>query len=239
MLALLRSPATWILITINLTPIAGVVWWGWDAFVLLMLYWLETAIIAFWTVVRIAATPQVALSDLHLHGSRRPPSPLGVAAFILLHAGIFMTVHLFLLWGFFAGSWSRRVHGIRDFIDQIVIESGLWAPLLALFIGHGALTLFDLVRPKVCPRLVSAAETRGDGKEQGLSIVFGLYSRIVVMQVTIILGAWVALLSGVGGAFVFLIVLKTAVDVGFNALADHVREAWRKAKADSAASPGS
>ena len=71
MLAALRNPATLILIAINLTPIAGVLWWGWDAFVLLMLYWLETAVIAFWTVVRIAATPKAALNDLHIQQNSR------------------------------------------------------------------------------------------------------------------------------------------------------------------------
>lgn len=31
----------------NLLPILGIVWFGWDAFVLLSLYWLETAVLGF------------------------------------------------------------------------------------------------------------------------------------------------------------------------------------------------
>ena len=48
-----RAPSVLILVAANLLPIVGVVFWGWDAFVLLMLYWLETAVIGFWTIVRV------------------------------------------------------------------------------------------------------------------------------------------------------------------------------------------
>ena len=42
--------ASSILILSNLVPLAGLLWWGWDAFVLLCLYCLETAVIGFWTI---------------------------------------------------------------------------------------------------------------------------------------------------------------------------------------------
>ena len=38
-----------ILILSNLVPLAGILFWGWDTFVLLCLYCLETAVIGFWT----------------------------------------------------------------------------------------------------------------------------------------------------------------------------------------------
>ena len=47
-------PATALLLLANLYPLLGVMLWGWDAFLLLMLYWMETVIVAFWTVVRVA-----------------------------------------------------------------------------------------------------------------------------------------------------------------------------------------
>jgi hypothetical protein len=43
----LLRPSVLILVAANLVPLVGVIFWGWDAFVLLMLYWLETAVIAF------------------------------------------------------------------------------------------------------------------------------------------------------------------------------------------------
>jgi Family of unknown function (DUF6498) len=52
-------------------PVAGEsALWHWDAFILLMLYWLETAIVAFWTIVRIATMPRDALGSIKRKSER-------------------------------------------------------------------------------------------------------------------------------------------------------------------------
>ena len=43
----------------NLIPLAGVLFWQWDTFQLLMLYWMETVIVAFWTIRRLARLPAI------------------------------------------------------------------------------------------------------------------------------------------------------------------------------------
>ena len=48
---LLLRPSVLILVAANLVPLIGVIFWGWDAFVLLMLYWLEAK-------AKAAAKPQ-------------------------------------------------------------------------------------------------------------------------------------------------------------------------------------
>jgi hypothetical protein len=35
----------------NVAPLYGVLYWQWDTFQLLMLYWMETVILAFWTLM--------------------------------------------------------------------------------------------------------------------------------------------------------------------------------------------
>jgi hypothetical protein len=67
-------------------------------------------------------------------------------------------------------------------------------------------------------------------------VLFGLYVRIFIMQVTIILGGWFALMVGTIGAYVFLIALKTAIDVAFQVGGDAIK-AWIEAKAKAAAKP--
>ena len=140
---LLLQPANLFLLGLNLIPLLGVIAWDWDAFVLLMLYWLETAVIAFWTVVRVAMMPRGALGELQIGDDKRTASPLGMAAFFTAHAGIFMGVHFMFLWTLFSGQWSRKIHGLRDFVDRMVIDTGLWVPLAALFVGRGALVLWE------------------------------------------------------------------------------------------------
>jgi hypothetical protein len=235
----LLKPASLILLGANLVPLVGVIFWGWDAFVLLMLYWLETAIIAFWTVTRIATLPASALDDITVGSDKRIASAVGLAAFFTLHAGIFMGVHFLFLWELFSDGWARKIHGIRDFIDQMVIGTGLWVPLLALFVVRGAVMLFDSVKPQlmrrfgIVPRRPREPAILGPGE----TLLFGLYLRIVVMQVTIILGAWFALIIGNAGALVFLIIVKTAVDLSFQIIAEHFHAAMLKAKAEQAATP--
>jgi hypothetical protein len=200
----LRQPATLILIAANLVPLVGVIFWHWDAFILLMLYWLETAVIAFWTIVRIATLPRDALGNIRFSGSTSTASPLGFAAFVMLHVGIFMGVHFMFLWELFGGDWARRIHGPRDFVDQVIVATGLWVPLLALFVGRGLLMMFASVEPSLRRRFRLAprppdqhAATLGPAE----MALFGLYLRIIIMQVTIILGAFVALLVGTVGAY--------------------------------------
>ena len=228
--ALLR-PSALLLLAANLVPLVGVILWGWDAFVLLMLYWLETAVIAFWTIVRIATMSAAALAELKVKGAGgRPLSPPAVAAFITLHAGIFMGVHFLFLWTLFAGDWSRRIHGPVAFVDQMVIGTGLWVPLLVLFVVRGAFMLFDAVEPvlrrklRLAEKKPAPAQTSGPGE----NIILSLYVRIVVMQAAIILGAWFALLAGSTGALAILILAKTAVDLWFQVLADRVHVAWAR-----------
>ena len=55
------------------------------------------------------------------------------------------------------------------------------------------------------------------------------------MQVTIIIGAWFALILGNAGALIFLIIVKTSVDLSFQIIAEHVHTAMLKARAEQAA----
>ena len=57
------------------------------------------------------------------------------------------------------------------------------------------------------------------------------------MQVTIIIGAWFAMLLGNVGALLFLITVKTAVDLSFQVIAERFHAAWLNAKSEQAATP--
>ena len=237
----LRTPSTLILLATNMVPLVGVIFWDWDAFVLLMLYWLETAVIAFWTVVRIATMPRAELDDIQIKDSAgRSAAPLPLAAFFTLHAGIFMGIHFLFLWEMFADDWARTIHGVRDFVDQIIVGTGLWAPLFLLFVGRGLLVMYESLRPHL-PRLLGRASARADPHRAstlspGETLLFGLYIRIFVMQLTIIVGAWFAILVGTPGAFAFLIAVKTAIDISIQLVLERIHRAWIEAKLKAAAS---
>lgn len=227
------KPSALILLAVNLVPLIGVTAWGWDAFVLLMLYWLETAVIAFWTIVRIGLMTPETLGDMKLGGKEGTSSPVGMAVFFTFHAGIFMGVHMLFLWSLFAGSWANRIHSVDGFIAQMVIGTGLWMPLAVLFAGRGAVTGFDLLQPVLRRRFGLREAKPSASPGPGERLVFDLYLRITIMQVTIILGAWFALAAGTAGALAFLILVKTAVDLGFQLLIDKFRSALAESGATS------
>ncbi len=193
--------STLILIVANLVPLAGVVFWGWDVFVLLILYWLETAVICFWTMVRVLIMPRPERDAATAKvGATQPVSGIGAALFLTVHAGIFMTVHFLFLWSLFAGVWAASIHGPAEFVSQIVLGTGLWLPLGILFVVRGWYTLRPLILGEPDP-------------EAERDVLTGLYTRIVVMQVAIIFGGWLAMLTGGSIATLALLVVgKTLVE---------------------------
>jgi hypothetical protein len=195
------TPVAAVLILSNLVPLAGIVWWGWDVFILLCLYWLETAVIGFWTILRVAALSQAPGKAT----ARGIAGGLGLAGFFTVHAGLFMTVHMVFLVVLFGGGWTGRIHDARDFIRLIVIGSGLWIPLLALFAGQGALFVNDAVNRFVFGKAPADA---GAGE-----IVGGFYKRIVLMHVAILGGAFVAQAIGNAAPLIVLVLLKIALEI--------------------------
>lgn len=195
---------TAILIASNLVPIAGILWWGWDAFVLLSLYWLETAVIGFWMILRL-----LAFSRGNSTGAGRSLLyAVGLAGFFTVHAGIFMSAHMVFLWTLFSGAWKAQLHDARDFIRLVVIGKGLWLPLLALFVARGAVFVNDVVNRSVFHR----PQQQPAGTD---AIVGGFYQRIMLMHVAIIGGGLVAMQIGSAAPLVVLVLLKTALDVHF------------------------
>ncbi len=219
-------PATLILIAANLLPLAGVLLWGWDAFVLLVLYWLETAVIGFWTLLRVAVAPRGSLGELKAEGAPAGSgntSPIGLALFFVLHAGIFMGVHLGFLWALFSGDWSARIRGPFDFLTGLIVDTGLWVPLLVLFVVRGLIFFWGLLgaplhtwlRPQRKP---VAAAPAAPGSQVG-AVLGGFYARIIVMHLAILFGGFLSLFGSIV-PLVILVALKTAVDVGMSIVFD-------------------
>ncbi len=214
----LSEPSTLILIAANAVPIAGILFWHWDAFLLLLLYWMETAILGFWTMVAVAISPEKAMGPLGKGKSR-----IGMIAFLLLHAGIFMGVHFMILWDLFAGGWASRIHGIVDFFRLIVIGQDLWLPLLVLFLVRGLVVLATILEPKWLPGWSPQPAPAVSDSETAFPIsgpLFGFYARIIVMQLALIFGGVIAVLAGAGASLIVLVIIKTAIDLGLFLNAD-------------------
>jgi hypothetical protein len=199
----------------NLLPLAGVWLWGWDAFQVLMLYWAETVIVAFWTLARIATYP-----DPEKTAAGRILTNLGHTAFFTLHAGIFISVHLMFLMVIFAGPWKGGFARPVAFVDRLFIQSGAWPALVFAFvaglIGFVTATPTPTIAAPLLRRLGYAPSMPAHGSSGTAPIspiIKGLYTRIAVMQVGIIFGAWFAQSLGSRAPLIIVIVLKSLIEL--------------------------
>lgn len=202
----LFAPSALILIATNLVPLAGVLFWKWDLFLVLFLYWADTAIIGFWMMVQALREPPAGMARS------------GVAltlVFLTLHAGVFMGVHFLFLWTLFSGPWRARVHDGQGFVDIVIVQTGLWLPILVMFIGRGLVTLLDLRRAYAWITSTTVPPLPPAGTSPRKSAIHTFYARIVVMHLAILGGAFLAQAIGTIAPLIVLIAIKTAIDLGF------------------------
>lgn len=192
----------------NLVPLAGVLYWGWDPFQLLMLYWMETVILAGWTMARIGVMPQAELGTITVNGRERPGSNRVMVGFFSLHAGMFIAVHFLFLWLLFSDGWTARVRGPITFVHDLVIESGAWIPLVFALVS--GLISFLIERARSLAFVLPAG---GKAEDRVGSVVGSLYMRIFAMQFAIIAGAMFAKEYGTNAPLLIVIVLKTLFDL--------------------------
>ena len=198
------------LIVANLLPLVGVVWLGWDAFAICLLYWAENIVIGAYSVLRIV-----------LANMDKPVEHLAkivVIPFFLIHFGGFCAVHgIFLLVRF---APEGQVKGLSPedpwpvflvFVQLLwLVAAEVWRsmpagmgwPVAGLALSHGiSFVRYYLVR-KECERATMRRQMERP------------YARIVVLHITIVAGGF--LVKAVGSPVVLLFVLvalKTSLDV--------------------------
>lgn len=107
-------PATvWVLLASNLVPLVGVVAFGWDLGLLLLLYWAESAVILVFSLIKLSLAVGKAAFAL--------------VPFFLVHAGMFMGGHLVFLLALFV---DLPAGGVREWSTDLGIG------LAVLLVSH-------------------------------------------------------------------------------------------------------
>jgi hypothetical protein len=183
------------LILVNLFPIFGVLFLGWQVFSILFLFWTENVIIGAINVVKMALAPA---DEKFGHGSK-----IFMIPFFCVHYGVFTLVHgifIFVLFGGFLDNFED----FTDFPDALgtLFTADLGWAVLALAASH-------------IVSLVANYIGKGEYKKASLGMLMGQpYSRVVVLHLTIIIGGFLLSIFGspVAG-MVLLILLKTFIDL--------------------------
>lgn len=171
---------------------------GADIDTVFFIFWIESGIIAFYTVLKMIASVRNLGTALAL---------LFIVPFTATHFGAFMTAHLFfigVITGELAGIGS--VDPFNTFIDRFIYDGMLvlsvLVPVIVLFISHGISFAINYLG-------------RGEYKTADIaSLSASPYRRIAVMHITLILGGGLGLLLGGGMVTIgVLVLIKTIVDL--------------------------
>jgi hypothetical protein len=210
------------LVAANLVPLAGVLLWGWDLATILVLYWVENGIVGLFTVPKIL----LAAGAGRLLGRTQSTSAAAIGAlqkaglvpFFAFHYGMFWVVHGVFVFaiagGLFAPAFSGTFDGPQP---DLVLLGGL-----GLLASHGvSFGLNYLARGEY-----RTATPAGQ--------MVAPYARVIVLHVTIIVGAIaVGIVGAPVAALAVLVMAKTVVDLGAH-LAERARAAGRVATTEAA-----
>jgi hypothetical protein len=191
-----------LLVAANLVPLYGVLFWGWEVFPLLVLFWAENVVVGVLNVARMLC---VDPADLPLWAAK-----LFFVPFFCVHYGMFTAGHgAFVLSGMFGGK-AYRTSGFDPTGAALAVfqDFGLWLPVGVLAASH----LFSFFWNYLW---------RGEYRRASVpALMMKPYGRVIVLHVTIIFGGMAALALGSPvWALLLLLGIKVAIDV-----AAHLKE---------------
>lgn len=189
------------LVLVNLIPLFEVLFFNWDVFSLLFLYWLETTIVAFyfilkiWKIIGFLEEENKEFKEI----KEKNPDSYPVVKIIYICIPIFaygsvISFHLLLLFGIFKG--------------QSITFNELIFPFLFLFISHGISYFKNFIRNKEF--------LKTDFKKQ----LFQLYRRVYFIQIILFLESFLAMIFGYP-VFVLAIMVLSKIVLDVKA---HVKE---------------
>ena len=167
----------------NLVPLGGVFLLNWQIADIMLLFWLESAIIGFFNILKM----------FRICG----PVAIFYSLFFIGHFGAFMSVHLMFIFALFIENEGMSA----SLIEVASVFTSLWPAIVALFISHAFSYSRNFLGRQEYLRLTIKDQMQKP------------YTRVVLMHVTIIFGGFLILaLKATLPVLVLLILMKIMVD---------------------------
>ena len=175
------------LIVGNLAPIIGVLFFEWQLFPLILLYWIENVVIGVFNAFKM----------LTCSGSESVIQRIFMTLFFSVHYGMFCFGHGTFVVDLFGGDLDSMPAAL-----QIITQNGMQLALIALVASHGFSFLQNFL-------------IRGEFRQMSVSeVMFLPYKRIIVLHVFIIFGGMALQTFGVTQiGLIFLAVVKIGADL--------------------------
>lgn len=201
-----------VLLIANLFSLIGVIFLGWSSSLLLLGYWFESAIIGFFTIFKIILANKTGnnIEQVPIKNKKIMIylSKIILIAFFIFHFGDFMIAHFILIIPVFISSGFKL-----SFPTLSSSLSSISLLLVSLFISHTYSFFSNYIGKKEYEKISPSGA------------MIQPYSRIVIMQIAVMLGAFlsVGLIAVLGknepsklftlGQAIVLILIKTSFDV--------------------------
>jgi hypothetical protein len=199
------------LLAVNALPLVGVLFFEWDAFLIVLLYWAENVVVGFYNVLKMALV-KVKHPAEHLGKLFQIP-------FFVIHYGGFTGIHgMFVLamfkkegdvfgkgpdWPCFLAFVQILFRTIEQAYRAIPVNAR-WV-IAGMFVSHGISFVFNYLY-------------KGEyAKISGEKLMMQPYARVVVMHIAIIFGGFLTMAFGSPvGLLVMLVIIKTLIDVALH-----------------------
>jgi hypothetical protein len=190
------------LIAANLIPLIGALWLDWSVFLIIFLFWSENLIIGFFNIFKLILAQGQESSIAR---------KISTVPFFLIHYGGFCAGHGVFVVSVF-GKWANAdLKDFHNFIHDIFIDEKAIYAVMALFVSHGLSFLYNYL-------------LKGERKKATIhKLMTAPYSRIFILHLTLIFGAFLVIQFKTPEAgLALLIILKIGVD-----LSAHLKERSR------------
>ena len=200
-----KPVSAWVLIAANAVPLAGVLLWGWDAFALIALFWMENVIVGVFFLLRMLCLDP---RDAALWAAK-----LFMVPFFCFHYGLFTAGHGVFVFSLLGGErYDVRGFELLEPALRAAADFHLWLPLAVLFASH----LFSFGW-----NYLWGGEFR---RTQLSRLMTEPYKRIIVLHIAIILGGIGAMALG-SPVWALMVLLAVKIALDFKA---HVKEHSKK-----------
>ena len=196
-----KPVSAWVLVAANLVPLAGVLFWGWDAFALVALFWMENVVVGVFFILRMLCLDP---RDPALWAAK-----LFMVPFFCFHYGMFTAIHGTFVFAMLGGNrYDMKGLSVLEPAARAASDFGLWLPLAVLVASHLFSFLWNYLY-------------RGEFlRAQLATLMTQPYLRVVALHVGILLGGFGAMVLG---SPLWALLVLLAVKIGLD-LRAHVKE---------------